>query len=190
MKKILFYICIVLLSGSCVNNVRKEPGRKQVGMEQANDDSAIYAAINYLLDDSANNQFLKYQNLAEKASVAFPFQFKDDSLKLRSLNTIFTAKDMDFILDQKVAFYYFKIEHQKIKNKTVVPVDNLVDSPDFSKVQPYSYISCPLFNIKKDKLIICMGYCCGAMCAEGGTYIYQKINERWIMIKVLEEWMS
>jgi hypothetical protein len=150
------------------------------------EDSVIYSAISYLLTDTTYNHFLKYEKLSEKWQIAFPFQLKDDSLELTKMDTIFSTKDVEFILTQKNMFYQFRVNGSKIGNRIIVPEDSL----ELSKNLPYSFITLPIFNMKKDKLIICFGYYCGVLCAEGGTYIYQKKGGRWIRIKIINEWIS
>lgn len=185
MKTLLFYASIIFFAISCGTNKQNEL-RSQKIVKPLIDDSTIYSAINYLLTDTTYNHFLKYERISEKWQIAFPFQLKNDSLELRRLDTFFSDNDIEFILKQKKMFYQFKVDRSKIRNRIIVSEDSL----DLVQNLPYSFVTLPLFNIKKDKFIICFGYYCGVLCAEGGTYIYERKGEKWVRLKIFSEWIS
>jgi hypothetical protein len=54
----------------------------------------------------------------------------------------------------------------------------------------FCIIAMPLFSKDRSTVIIKIGYYCGRLSAEGGTYIYKKKNGKWVLIKTLDEWES
>jgi len=51
-------------------------------------------------------------------------------------------------------------------------------------------ISIPLFSLKYDILIVKFSYSCGPLCGSGGTYIFKKMNNKWIKIYNFHKWIS
>jgi len=184
MKILLFHICILCFLVSCNTETRdtklnttKEPRQIKI------DDSTVYSVINYLFENKSSNPFLKYDKVLETAGMPFFFLFKNDSLKIVTLDTIFNSKDIEYMQTQRKQFNTFKLEQSKLINKTIISGD----STELFKNIPFCYISFPVFNTHKDKFIIWTGYSCGGICGEGATFIYQKNGKDWIPIKILNQ---
>jgi len=187
MKALLIYSCFLCLTISCNTNTQeressaiKEP--KQITI----DDSTVYSVLSYLLENKSSNPFLKYDKVVETAQMPFFFLFKNDSLKIVALDSIFNSRDIEYMLAQKEQFNKFKIEQSKLKNKIIISKD----SDELPKNRRFCYISFPVFNANKDKFIIWAGYVCGGLCGEGATFIYQKKGKDWIKIYVLNQTIS
>jgi len=151
-------------------------------------DSLIYNAINFLIANKDANPDLLSKYLIDKQKMPFIFYFKEDSIELRKLDTLFTSKDIDFIFSQKKLFNDFKIDSSKIVGKIIL-LDDSIESKN-SPIVSYSSISFPLFNLNKTIFIVRTYYQCSVLCGTGGTYIYKKINSKWTLIKIINQWIS
>lgn len=147
-------------------------------------DSVTYDFLNFILSHSELNKNIKSNYIVNKESIGFPFDFKNDSLELTKMNTIFNKDDIVYIFSQKKQFENFSLNPSYIKNKHIIPRDSIDNYKSFCT------ISFPLFNIKGDIVIIRTSYYSGALSSQIGTFIYQKGNSGWILIKTFEEAFS
>lgn len=53
----------------------------------------------------------------------------------------------------------------------------------------YSF-SAPIFVANYTYCLFYKSYNCGALCGDGGLYLYKKINNQWELIKTYNHWMS
>jgi hypothetical protein len=150
------------------------------------DDSTVYSVVTYLFKNKSSNPFLKYEKVLESAQMPFFFEFKNDSLEIVKLDSIFDSKDIEYMLTQKKQFYKFKLDQTKLDNKIIISIDSL----ELAKNYPYCYMSFPVFNARKDEFMIRTGYVSGILSAEGATFIYQKRGTDWKIIKVLHQTIS
>ena len=187
MKTLVFHICILCLAGSCNTKTPVSASIPNSESRQVNiDDSTINSVVSYLLKNKSSNPFLKYKKVVETELMPFFFSFSTDSIEIVKLDSLFTSQDIEFMQTQKKQFYTFKLDQSKFDYKTIISKDSL----ELLRSYPYCYISSPVFNAKKDKFIIRTGYVCGALCAEGAIFIYQKSGKDWKIIKVLNQTVS
>ena len=151
MKTLLFYICILCLTGSCNIKTPVPESNLQKDLRLINiDDSTINSVVSYLLKNKFSNPFLKYKNVLETAEMPFFFSFSTDSIEIVKLDSIFTSKDIEYMQAQKKQFYKFKLIQSKFSYKTIISKDSLEHFNSY----PYCYISCPIFNTYKGMFII------------------------------------
>lgn len=179
MKSIIYSLIIISLYNSCQINKNNNP-RENENHEPIND-SLIYKNINYLLCHKGINPDLEDTIILSKQSMPFPFYFKNDSILLTQLDTLFSKADIEFIFSQKKQFEKFVINPIYIKNKIVVSSDSSI------AVKSYSTISYPLFNLKKNIIIVRTSYYCGVFCGHQGVYIYKWMNNELVLIKVIQQ---
>lgn len=178
MRTFLIHICIFCFC-VCCNTTTESPKHTKEPEQVIIDDSTVYSVLNYLFENKSSNPFLKYDKVVETAQMPFFFLFKNDSLEISALDSIFNSRDIEYMLAQKEQFNKFKLEQPKLKNKIII----LKDSIELAKNRQFCYISFPVFNADRDKFIIWTGYVCGGLCGEGATFIYQKKGKDWIPIK-------
>ncbi len=187
MKSLLFHICILCLSGSCIKKTSVPESKPNNESRQVTiDDSTVYSVVTYLFKNKTSNPFLKYEKVVETAEMPFFFSFSTDSVEIVKLDSIFSSTDMEYMQAQKKQFYKFKLYQSKFNYKIILSKDSL----DLIKSYPYCYISFPVFSADRDKFIIRAGYVCGVLCAEGAIFIYQKSGKGWKIIKVLNQTIS
>jgi hypothetical protein len=149
-------------------------------------DSLTYSVINFLIANKNANPDLHSKYLIDKQMIPFIFYFKDDSIALTKLDTLFTRKDIDFIFSQEKQFSSFKINPTRIRGKIILNADSI----DRYNHRPLSSISFPLFNLDKSIFIVRTFYSCGMLCGKGGIYMYKKEKSKWVLIETISSWIS
>lgn len=187
MKNQLLNICILCLVFSC-NTVKEKTisDPKKTEDQLIVDDSTVYSVVNYLFTNKSSNPFLIYKKVEASAEIPL-FIFTNDSSEIEKVAGIFNAKDLEYMQTQKLQYSNFQLDQTKIKNRIIITTDSVEQQKNI----PYCFISFPVFNAIKDKFIIQTGYKCGSfLCAEGATFIYQRKGYDWIIIKVIDQWIS
>jgi hypothetical protein len=97
------------------------------------------------------------------------------------IDTLFSNADIESLFIQFTALkdtvWSHKISGAKIKNW------------NFPKNQ-YTY-SIPIFSYNNKYVLIKKSFFCGNVCAYGGIYLYEKIDDNnWKLLKILHGWMS
>jgi hypothetical protein len=124
-----------------------------------------------------------------------------DTILLKKVDTLFSQKDKEFISKQYRNGINFILNQKFLKQKKVIEYDTtMLASREKSRkyweklIEKYhcvGLIDVPLFNLKRDIAIVQVGYNCGIMCAEGGTYIYKlNRNGKWELYLTIEKWIS
>lgn len=188
MKIILkYYLLIFIILTSCHHNEKAVSSNNQPDSTIPDliiADSTIYEVINYVLSHKELNTIIKSNYLLNKEGMPFLFALKNDSLELTQMDSILSKADIKYIFSQKKQYEKFTVNPKYIRSKDIIPYDSL------NNYKSYCTISFPLFNIKKDIAIIRTTYYCGTLCSLTGTYIYQRRNSNWVLLKVLKETTS
>ena len=191
MKRLIGFIFVVISLISC----NRKPDIKNEGYKQLVSDSIICDALNYFVNNDSIDEFKYSKRFVDKE--VFCVLQNQDSLKLTKLDSIFTKEDLDFIFKQNRNAVYFK--HKYLKNKVLIPSDTLMKFgrrefwKEFHKrlgEGGFCSISMPLFSKKMNIVIIKYSYSCGRLCASGGTFIYKRINNKWVEIYCIHSWIS
>lgn len=183
MKKIgLFSLVVFFIASSACTQVDKANVKTNLAINNI-DDSLIYKAINYVLNHKEINPDMKSNLLVSRQLMPYIFHFSNDSLMLTKLDDILSKEDISYIFSQKKQFEDFIINPTYIEGKKVIQADSLNNT----SVKAYSTISFPLFNLKKDIIILRTSYYCGAFCGHQGIYVYKWINSKLVLLKTLQE---
>ncbi len=98
----------------------------------------------------------------------------------------------DLLLQQQDREFIFK-QFTEIKDTIWhKPFSNskLLINKDQKKPNRY-YYSIPLFSVDKKYVIIHRQYYCGNLCAYGGYYVYQRLDEKkWEYVTAVHSWIS
>jgi len=92
--------------------------------------------------------------------------------------------------------YYLKDRINNIElidyNLTNIKTDEQLDSLNKSvkKNIPYILISLPIFNKEKNAAFLSYHYDCGYLCAHGKKFFIKKVNGKWEIALVYEEYIS
>jgi hypothetical protein len=165
--------------------------------EELVDDKSIYELINS--DVLKENKIFKHcENVLNRKTV---YYIGSDTILLKKVDTLFSQKDKEFISKQYRNGINFILNQKFLKQKKVIEYDTtMLTSSEKSrkyweklieKHHCIGLIDVPLFNLKRDMAIVQVGYNCGVMCAEGGTYIYKlNRNGKWELYLTVEKWIS
>nr|WP_294937968.1 hypothetical protein [uncultured Flavobacterium sp.] len=197
-------IILILLITSCNNLSKKDSVEKidnkftQKKYQEIIPNKIVYEFINnVLLKENKIYQFCG--NLLDRNSF---IDIKGDSILISKIDTlsIFSKEDKAFIKAQYLNGNNFVLNQKLIKERQLIKLDTTINSKEdyhkfWEKVDKeydcVGFVSVPIFNKKKDIVIVEISYNCGAFCAEGGTFIY-KLNEnnRWELLLTLDKWIS
>lgn len=198
---ILVFIILTILSCNYENRVHQNKENTQnLKPKQLVDDKTIYEFLNYnfIHKDSA---FLDCDYIIDHEWLPYFFTH-EDSLALIKMDTIFTKGDIGFIFKQANYVRYFKLKQSKLPSKNVIKIDTIKFFNNNNEIRSayldelhkkygaLCTIKMPLFSIDRKTVYISTGLTCGTLCGAGGTYIYRKVNGKWILIKTLNEWVS
>lgn len=114
MVKYSFLFILMISVFSCKN----KSGEIPVGYKQLVPKSVICETLNYFVNDTLISEF-KYCNRFIDRSGGL-FLSSEDSLKILTLDTIFTREDMDFIFQQNSNAIYYK-HSDCLKVKMLIP---------------------------------------------------------------------
>ncbi|ESU21248.1 hypothetical protein FCR2A7T_06750 [Flavobacterium cauense R2A-7] len=195
-------IILILLITSC-NNLRKNDNIEKTDNEPI---QKKYQEIipNKLVYEFINNVLLKenkiYQSCENLLNKNYFIDIKGDSTLISKIDTLFSKEDKDFIKAQYLNANNFVLDPKLIKEKKLIKLDTTINSKEDlkrfwqnvnKKYNCVGFIRVPIFNKKRDTVIVQVSYNCGAFCAEGATYIY-KLNEnnRWELLITFDKWIS
>jgi hypothetical protein len=197
---LLVPILLILVFG-CKKNIEKETSEKKIETQEKYkalvDNQTIYGLIN---SEALNeNDVFKFcENIINRGTI---FHIGYDTILLKKVDTLFSQKDKIFISKQYRNGIHFVLEQKLLKHKKVVEYDTTnISSREKSKIywdkllkknRCIGFIKMPLFNLKKNIAIVEVGYNCGLLCAEGGSYIYKlNKNGKWELYLTIEKWIS
>jgi len=143
-------------------------------------DSTICYTINQFVNEILPPSSNVFYN---KASYNFLSSY--DSLYLIELNPLLSLKDIDYIFNQNRTSNDYDLSNC-LYNKVLITHQTIMENPNLG----YFDISAPLFSIDKEVVIIRISYFCGGLCGNGGTYVYKKENNIWLLKFTLSEWIS
>jgi len=192
MKKRHYIIIILLAVISCKNR----PNTNITGYETMVSDSLICATLDYFVNDTSIHEFQECSRFVDRDGRKV--LFKEDSIAIIKLDSIFTKEDLDFIFKQNLNSNSYKHD-QCLKGKTLIPGDTLSKFDLFEFWNEFNMrygkggfcsISMPIFSKNKDIVIIRYSYSKGRLNASGGTFIYKKSGNRWVKQYCLDYWIS
>lgn len=118
-------------------------------------------------------------------------------------DSIFLQKDSSYYKNQEKNVSNFKFDKIKIKSNlkyiTGQELQNLqqIKGSDFWSEFDKRYghkcirrFSVPFFNKDKTMCIVQNSSSCGMLDGFGSTSIYKKVNGKWIVLKIFDEWVS
>jgi hypothetical protein len=152
--------------------------------KEINSDTLAYDVIKSVLIDEEKTKNIKTEFVLSKENMGFPFSFKEDSISLVRLDSLFSAKDIEYIFSQKKAFEAFALRAHSLQGKTLISADSI------EKYKTYISIGLPLFNQAQNLAIVRVSYYCGMLCGYSNIYIYKNLEGRWMRIKVIQEAIS
>lgn len=144
---------------------------------------------------------------------AISIDFEDeDYLGLNKYDSIFSQKDIEHIYKQAsdlATSETLEINQAKTNNQNVriIPtfqfnkfIEKIVSKnqrsefwEEFEKefgTHNFYSISYPVFSLDKNTAIISFGHHCGILCGSGFSAIFQKMNGKWVQVKVIISWVS
>jgi len=196
----LIAILLVVLF-SCKKDIENKAERKKNNLSEKYqalvDNKTIYGLINS--EELNENNILKFCGNVLNRKTTFYIGY--DTILLKKIDTLFSQKDKDFISKQYKNSVHFILDEKLLKDKKVIEYDTTMLATReksrkyytklLEKYHCISFVDMPLFNLKKDMAIVQVGYNCGLMCAEGGTYIYKlNKNGKWELYLTIESWIS
>jgi len=193
-------ICsLFLLSCNCKNEGSIHKNDLNLPEKYLNlvDDKTIYDFIN----SESFNQNPVYAISEILICNPHRFELGGDCVILSLLDSLLTDKDRDFISKQYKNSINFNWNQKLIKRKKVFKIDPKAYSSVkeqqkywqlmIEKYDGFCEVNQPLFNIKKDIAIVRVTFHCGALCSQGGTYVYKLTsNGNWVLFKTIEDWVS
>ncbi|NMH26511.1 hypothetical protein [Flavobacterium silvaticum] len=198
LKRVMI-LSIIFLVISCKNSETKLSSKK-FKAEYLVNKKDVSNLINFCMSSKA--KIFNNCNRIWDQDPTFYFT-KLDSLQIVKEDSIFTKEDLNFIFKQAATNPNLKINNDVISNNKLVPLnfkkafnrDKNVRNEYYDQIRrKYGQVctlSIPLFSKNMNIAIVKIGYSCGALCGEGGIYIYKKNQDgSWIMIKTLSDWVS
>jgi hypothetical protein len=159
-------------------------------------DTIVCEVVNSLIDSINRSYFEMDKRVLDK--VSNKILGKEDSIWLNNLDTLLTAKDVEFLFVQDSNAKYFDL------NKCI-PAQSLISTDSLSKLEQNNFwekfhriygrggfisISLPLFSIKGDIFIVQYSHTFGPLGGSGGTYVYKKYGSKWKQILIIDHWIS
>lgn len=207
MKDYLFLILLLLISCK-KNEARKEIIQKDETLDlkyevlnQLITDQIREDSINDILHDNIYNIAVKrifFEELNENEPPPPPV------LALNfSYDSIFAMKDSSYYKKQDRNLINFNLQKSRIKNKLdFVTTDEILNlsikyERNFWKQFRKKYgdkciqtFSVPFFNKNKTLCIVQNSMSCGPLYGGGSTSIYKKVNEKWVVLRTFDQWVS
>ncbi len=186
----------IIITGITIFSCCIKSTLKSVGYEKLIPDSLICETLTYFVNDTSIDEF-KNCNRFIDGEISRVLN-EEDSLKILELDSIFTKEDLDFIFRQNCNSIYYK-HNECLKNKVLIPVDTLLKFnrwefwDEFHKrfgKGGFSSISLPLFSKNQNIVIIKYSHSSGRLNASGGTFIFKKMDDKWVEIMCIDYWIS
>ena len=201
MKKHFLIAIFSILLISCKKDVEIKIKKNETDLPEKYQELVDNENIYGLLNSEAlrrNKIFNFCNNILNRKTVYYVGQ---NTVLLKKVDTLFSQKDKEFISKQYRNSIKFILNQRFLKHKRVVEFDTTMLATKeksraywdklLEKHHCIGSISIPLFNLEKNMAIVEVGYYCGILCGEGGTYIY-KLNRsgNWELYLTIEEWIS
>lgn len=200
MKIHILILSFLFLLFSCKKDIADTSEKKKSDIPEKYQDLVNTQTIYGLINSDAvieNKVFKKCENVLNRQTM---YYIGYDSIILKKADTLFSAKDKEFISKQYRNGIRFVLNQKLLKYKKVIEYDTTMTAREKSKIywdkmldkyRCIGSINTPLFNLKKDMAIIEIGYYCGSLCGEGGTYVYKlNKNGKWELYLTIEKWVS
>ena len=197
--KNIILLLIILLAISCEKS-KTEKISHETKPEYLVDKRDISDLINFCMK-SKSKIFKNCTHVWDQDPIFYFTEY--DSLQITKQNAIFSKDDLAFIFKQALINPQLKLDSEIISEDKLVPLNIEMAFNRDRKIREeylqenrnkYSQIctlSIPLFSRNKNVAIVKIGYSCGALCGEGGIYIYKKEkNGNWTLIKSISDWVS
>ncbi|PZO26729.1 MAG: hypothetical protein DCF13_13285 [Flavobacteriaceae bacterium] len=193
----IFSILLFSCKKSVESKIKKNETDLPVKYQELVDNETIYGLINS--EVLRENKIFNFcENVLNRKTA---YYIGEDTVLLKKVDTLFSQKDKEFISKQYRNSISFILNPKLLKHKKIIEYDT---TSNVSREKSRKYwdkliennhciglIDLPLFNLKKDMAIVHVGYNCGLMCAEGGTYIYKlNSNGKWELYLTVEKWIS
>lgn len=147
-------------------------------------DSVTYEFVNAAL----SQEFKEFDFQCEKVTDRglFPFSFTtEDSLKILSMDSLFTKSDVEFIYKQLGWSNSFKLNPNLVEGRHVILFDSVLANKEKYSVEGFCHMSMPLFTQDMSTAIVRKGMICGRICGEVETLIYSRKKDKWELIYTL-----
>lgn len=201
MKNLFLIAIFSILFFSCKKDVESKIKKNQIDLPEKYQELVDNETIYGLINSEALNENKIYKFCENVLNRKTAYYIGQDTVLLKKVDTLFSQKDKEFISKQYRNSINFILEQNLLKHKKVVEYDTTMlatreKSRNYweqliKKNHCIGLISLPLFNLKKDMAIVQVGYNCGVLCAEGGTYIYKlNRNGKWELYLTIEKWIS
>jgi hypothetical protein len=201
MKNCFLIAIFSILVLSCKKEVEDKAKKSETELpekyQELVDNETIYGLINS--EALSENRIFNYcKNILNRKTAYYIGQ---DTVLLKKIDTLFSQKDREFISKQYKNSINFILNPKLLKHKKIIEYDTTSNTSRersrkyweklIEKNHCIGFIELPLFNLKKDMAIVQVGYNCGLMCAEGGTYVYKlNRNGKWELYLTIEKWIS
>lgn len=201
MKNFFLIAIFSILFFSCKKDVESKIKKNETDLPEKYQELVDNETIYGLINSEALNENKIYKFCENVLNRKTAYYIGQDTVLLKKVDTLFSQKDKEFISKQYRNSINFILEQNLLKDKKVVEYDTTMLATK-EKSRKYweqlierhhciGLISLPLFNLKKDMAIVQVGYNCGVLCAEGGTYIYKlNRNGKWELYLTIEKWIS
>jgi hypothetical protein len=199
MKKHLLIAIFSFLLFSCKKSIENKVEAKKSEVPKKYQTLVDSQIIYSLLNSDALTENKVFKNCENVLNRQTMFYIGYDSVLLKKVDTLFSVKDKEFISKQYRNGVRFILNQKFLKHKKVIEYDTTMMAEKKSRIywnkmlEKYhciGMINTPLFNLKKDMAILEIGYNCGTLCGEGGTYIYRLKNGKWELYLTIEKWVS
>ena len=196
MRKLFLLICLLLNIFNSYKQIAKDPKPKQLV-----NDTIIYSFLNEGFS-SKNIIFKDCDVVLSRDLIPSPRTLdKSDSLEIAK-QKIFSKYDLDFIFKQAKYIPCFRLNPKQLTRKRIEVIDiskafgkngsfnHKYEKELHEKYHCLGFLMMPLFSLDKKTAVINISYICGPLWGAGGTYIYHKLNNKWILIATLSDWVS
>jgi hypothetical protein len=163
-------------------------------------DSTIYSFIKEVMKGKENQGFSSREVLLTHE----PLRGKNDSVDstdIAKLSKILTKDDLPFLNEQIKVIHNFSLNPNYFPGWKIISGDSVgllfnQSNGNFWQNFKSKYgrmgfytVTMPLFSKDRNIAIIKINDHCG-LCGGGGTYVYKKVNSKWILIDRFDEWDS
>jgi len=201
MKNLFLIALFSTLFFSCKKDVESKIKKNETDLPEKYQELVDNETIYGLINSEALNENKIYKFCENVLNRKTAYHIGQDTVLLKKVDTLFSQKDKEFISKQYKNSINFILNQKLLKQKRVVEYDTTMLATReksraywdklLEKYHCIGLIDLPLFNLKRNMAIVQVGYNCGVLCAEGGTYVYKlNKNGKWELYLTIEKWIS